>query len=358
MKKLAPLILLLGVLIAACGGSDDAKQPTEFAPRNLTVLVGGGVGTSSLNEFYPKAVEIRAGDTITWRMNGKGDDPHTVTFAPDFSEVVDIVPRPNGNPDQFIFATTLVDPTRRTGEPVEEYDPAAYINSGIMFGYQIGEGVPLIDTFALKFPEPGTYEYMCGIHEFHRGLVVVRQASAPDMPNQAILDEDARREIAFGQGIVDSLQGLVARETTVLDIEPGPDDTLRFIVAAGMGTPEAEVLEFFPRSLTIDKGDTITWMSSRFHAVVFGGGEGIPPFYLTERRVRGTPYVVANPLVLFPSEPSPEYDGVGLRSSGLIGYGQRPGGLGFTLTFTEAGTFTYACPIHSGMVGRVIVREK
>jgi len=356
MKKLAALILFLGVLIAACGGSDDEQPPSEFAPRNLTVLVGGGVGTSSLNEYYPNAIEIRAGDTITWRMNGQGDDPHTVTFAPDLSEVIDIVPKPNGNPDEFIFATTLVDPTRRAGQPVEEHDLAAYINSGIMFGYQVGEGVPLIDTFSLKFPEPGTYEYSCGIHEFHRGLVVVKDASTADLPNQVAIDENAQREIAFGQNIVDSLQGLVAQETTVLDIEPGPDDTSRFIVAAGMGTPKAEVLEFFPPSMTIDKGDTITWISSRFHAVVFGGDEGVPPFYLTERRVRGTPYVVANPRVLFPSEPSSEYDGMGFRSSGLIGYGQRPGGLGFTLTFTEAGTFPYACPIHSGMVGRITVR--
>lgn len=356
MKKLTFLLLTLTALIAACGGTDD-EQPTEFAPRNLTVLVGGGVGTSSLNEYYPRSIEIRAGDTVTWNMNGQGDDPHTVTFAPDLSQVVDIVSKPNGTPDEFIFATTLVDPTRRAGQPVEEYNPTRYFNSGIMFGYQIGEGVPLIDTFALKFPEPGTYEYSCGIHDFHRGLVVVKKASTPDLPNQAAIDKSAKRQIEFGIGIVDILQEFVATETTVLDREPGPDDTTRYIVAAGMGSPEAEVLEFFPRNLTIDKGDTVTWISSRFHAVVFGGDEGIPPFYQTERRVRGTPFVVANPGVLFPSKPSPEYDGTSFRSSGLIGYGQRPGGLGFTLTFTEAGTFNYACPIHRGMVGRVTVGD-
>ena len=53
-------------------------------------------------------------------MNGKVDDPHTVTFARDLDEVVDIVPRPNGGPGEFIFAPILVDPTRRPGAPVEE----------------------------------------------------------------------------------------------------------------------------------------------------------------------------------------------------------------------------------------------
>ena len=377
MRHAPSLIALLAALAAvACGQSGD-EQPTEFAPRNLSVLVGGALGTSSLNEFFPRTVEIRAGDTVTWRMNGNGDDPHTVTFARDLNEVVDIVPRPGGGPGEFIFAPTLVDPSRRDGDPVEEYAPGGYFNSGIMFGYRIGENVPMIDTFSLLFPEPGSYQYICGIHEFHRGTVVVKDASDPDLPNQVEIDEAAQRQMEFGLGILGSLEGLAAQETTVLDVEAGPDGTARYVVAAGMGTPEAESLEFFPRNLVIERGDTVTWVSTRFHAVVFGGEEGAPQFYLTERRTRGTPLIVANSCVIFPSDqtpgdsfpdnpcapppsgpPSPEYDGVGFRSSGLIGYGQRPGGLGYTLTFTEPGTFTYSCPIHRGMVGRVTVMDK
>jgi plastocyanin len=365
----------MAALIVACGDTEE-EQISEFAPRNLTVLVGGARGTSSLNEFFPRSVEIRAGDTVTWRMNGNADDPHTVTFAPDLDEVVDIVPRPNGGRGEFIFATTLVVPSRRSDAPVEEYKRGGYFNSGIMFGYQIGEKVPMIDTFSMKFPEPGTYRYICGIHEFHRGTVVVKEATLPDLPNQEDIDRAARLQMEFGMGIVNSLQSLVAQESTVLDVEPGLDGTTRYMVAAGMGTPEAEVLEFFPRNLNVKKGDTVTWVSTRFHAVVFGDDDGVPVFYQTEPRIRSTPYIVANPCVLFPSDqtpgdsfpdnpcvpppegpPSPEYDGTGFRSSGLIGYGQRPGGLGYTLTFTEAGTFTYSCPVHRGMVGRVTVSD-
>ena len=377
MKHLFALIPLLAALIIACGDSEEEEeQPTEFAPREVTVLVGGASGTSSLNEYFPRYLEIRAGDTVTWRMNGKADDPHTVTFARDLDEVVDIVPRPNGEPGEFIFAPILVDPTRRPGAPVEEYTPGGYFNSGIMFGYQIGADVPIIDTFSLKFPDPGTYQYICGIHEFHRGTVVVKEATDPDLPNQQDINRTARLQMQFGLGIVNSLQNLVAQETTVLDVEVGPDGTSRYIVAAGMGTPEAEVLEFFPRNLQIKKGDTVTWVSTRFHAVVFAGDDSVPIFYQTEQRARGTPLIVANPCVIFPSDqipgdsfpdipctpppegpPSHEYDGTGFRSSGLIGYGQRPGGLGYSLTFTEAGTFSYSCPIHRGMVGRVTVSD-
>ena len=199
--------------------------------------------------------------------DGNVDDPHTVTFARDLDEVVDIVPRPNGAPGEFIFATTLVDPSRRPGAAMEEYRAGGYFNSGIMFGYRIGADVPMIDTFSMKFPEPGTYQYICGIHEFHRGTVVVKEATDADLPNQEDITRAARLQMQFGMGIVNSLQSLVAQETTVLDVEPGPEGTTRYMVAAGMGTPEAEVLEFFPRNLNIKKGDTVTWVSTRFHAV-------------------------------------------------------------------------------------------
>ena len=147
-------------------------------------------------------------------MNGNADDPHTVTFARDLDEVVDIVPRPNGGPGEFIFATTLVDPSRRPGGPVEEYREGGYFNSGIMFGYQVGADVPMIDTFSMKFPEPGIYQYICGIHEFHRGTVVVKEATDPDLPTQEDIDRAARLQMEFGMGIVNSLQSLVAQETT------------------------------------------------------------------------------------------------------------------------------------------------
>ena len=68
MKQLIILLPLLAALIVACGDSesDEEEQPAVFAPRDLTVLVGGARGTSSLNEYFPRSVEIRAGDTVTW----------------------------------------------------------------------------------------------------------------------------------------------------------------------------------------------------------------------------------------------------------------------------------------------------
>ncbi|MBM3926718.1 MAG: hypothetical protein FJ320_12230 [SAR202 cluster bacterium] len=83
----------IGVLIAflaACGASDTPKA------RDLTVLVGAGQGAVSVNAFLPSTVRIRAGDTVTWRMNADGD-PHTVTFTDTPETLIDIMPAPAGS---------------------------------------------------------------------------------------------------------------------------------------------------------------------------------------------------------------------------------------------------------------------
>ena len=44
-----------------------SSSPVAQAPRNLTVLVGGGQDTLELLAFFPMNVRIRQGDAITWK---------------------------------------------------------------------------------------------------------------------------------------------------------------------------------------------------------------------------------------------------------------------------------------------------
>ena len=348
MKRYLPMLGLFSsftvLVLAACG--------TTFEPRELTVLVGAGTGTSAINAYLPSTVRLRSGDTVSWKMNAEAD-PHTVTFIDRPETLSDIIPLPRGGPTDFIMNPDLLFPTRQEGEPVETYK-GQYVNSGIFFPQPLGAGVPQITDFSLKFEEPGTYQYVCGIHEFHRGTVVVEPRSAADLPSQEELDIQGRVELAEFTPMTTQLQDFVAFGGT-LHSEAGPNGNTVAYVAAGMGRPEAEVVEFIPRDLTIRQGDTVIWTSSRFHAVVFSGSSPVPQFYLPERDDDGRLMVFVNPLVVLPVRRSPEYDGT-YTSSGLIGYGARPGGVGFSLTFTEPGRHTYTCPIHAGMVGTITVQ--
>jgi plastocyanin len=142
----------------------------------------------------------------------------------------------------------------------------------------------------------------------------------------------------------------LAGTLTALAVEaaPGPSPTgSTFQVQAGAGSPDQAVQlpMFFPRAITIDVGDRVTWTvgSGLQHTVAFGdppaGSRPIPP-----------------PMPFGGSS----YDGTGFVSSGIIQPAGAPpadGPQSFTLTFTRAGTFQYLCRFHQpAMSGTVVVQ--
>lgn len=100
-----------------------------------------------------------------------------------------------------------------------------------------------------------------------------------------------------------------------------------------------QALQFYPASITIDAGDSITWKypAGEPHTVTFLGPRSSPP--------------PPND----PSVPAPAggatYDGTAYTSSGFI-----LGGKTYTLTFTKPGTYTYYCLIHGEMKGTIVVQ--
>lgn len=98
--------------------SRDAKRADQAAPS-----AGEGEISISQMRFAPATVEVKAGETVTWRNNGAGM-PHTVSG------------RGEGGP-----------------------------NSGTL-----GSG----QAFSHTFDEPGEYEYYCALHPGMTGKVIVQ----------------------------------------------------------------------------------------------------------------------------------------------------------------------------------------
>ena len=63
--------------------------------------------------------------------------------------------------------------------------------------------------------------------------------------------------------------------------------------------------------------------------------------YTPETDESGKVQMIINPVVTQPVRAGKPFIGEGLYSSGLMGYGQRPGGIGYSLTFQVEGTFRY-----------------
>jgi len=128
-------------------------------------------------------------------------------------------------------------------------------------------------------------------------------------------------------------------------------------VIAGGGKKDFAVVAnaFYPRSLEIATGDTVTWNIKWFHNVAFLSGGKMPPAEVEEG---GKIYL--NPQVAFPAG-GREYSGTGYFNSGLpigrAGEGEPGKPFSYSLTFTKPGQYSYVCLIHGpSMGGTVIVK--
>jgi plastocyanin len=120
----------------------------------------------------------------------------------------------------------------------------------------------------------------------------------------------------------------------------------------GIGADSADhavqLLDYYPRTITIHVGDRITWSMTalNFHTVTFLSGQKPPALDLPQQDGR----VQINPAVAFP-QGGATYDGTGLASSGIL---MGPG-KSWTLTFTKSGRYSYVCLLHPAQTGTVVV---
>ena len=380
MKRLIAFITMVVALaaLAACGAAPDQApaaasashadhSPVEHAatvqaakaapagPRSLKVEVGGGQDTEAVKAFLPSTIRIRAGDSITWKMNS--DELHTVTFTGGKPLSAGLLPLPGGKEGEMMLNPEHAFPSRKPGAPVEIYNGKGFANSGFMSKEPAAPDAPPNDTFTLTFDTPGTYTYICAVHPTMRGVVEVLPGSSSDVPTQEQLDAQAKAELTPYMAQFDPIReaGEHARH------QAGKDGSKIWHVKAG-GTlgDNVEDLNFFPQALKVKTGDTVVWSSASFHDVAFVPAPPAPEFVLPQPQKDGPPLLKVNPQVLLPAEPAPVYDPAKLFNSGVFGPDVPPAGNSWALTFDKPGTYTYYCPVHRhlGMQGTITVEAR
>lgn len=132
------------------------KQVTKVANADgsttwRVATVGGVVGTSDVQQFFPPAMNVQEGDTVVWETSVP--TPHTVTFlgGADLGKII-----ADGPPD-ILANTKILLPTQA---PAAGYEGDGYINSGIL-GIA---GFPAGKTYSVKFAKAGSYSYLCILH--------------------------------------------------------------------------------------------------------------------------------------------------------------------------------------------------
>ena len=187
------------------------------------VQAGIGVANAAINLFSPQQVQIKAGQSVTWYNPTPVPEPHTVTFllnnnnsdnnnksyaadliAPftistttNSTQIMPLIPNSNSEPLMTPDNNAIIVINKRAYNPVVVIEDSTttggknvtymkqnanysmsgtedYVNSGWLLpkgqeNVYPGSG----NTFTMTFQKAGTYDYLCIIHPYMTGRVIV-----------------------------------------------------------------------------------------------------------------------------------------------------------------------------------------
>lgn len=311
--------------------------------RVWRVQAGGGDDAMMLmlNDFYPRALTINAGDAIWFPLAGL----HTVTFLSGAAAPPLDIPDPEAKAGDA--PRVMLNPAAFFPSGGDTYDGTGYLNSGAPLD-------PSAPPFVVKFTKPGTYDYTCLLHQsVMNGRVTVQERGATLPKEQADYDKESADLIAqqTAQG-----QALMAKYAQPTSKQSGPATVWE--LAAGANDGLIEAMMFMPETLTIKPGDTVRWTNYSTvepHTVTFAGGADAPELVIPEPVGDGPPKLVYNPAVLAPTA-GKVWDGTGVANSGALVAGGQPS---WELTVATPGEYVYYCAYHgdpqSGMKAKLVV---
>jgi plastocyanin len=137
-------------------------------------------------------------------------------------------------------------------------------------------------------------------------------------------------------------------------------------------SPHADALFFYPRTVTVQVGQPVTWQFFGFHTVTFPGTHRPYPFFVPAGKQPATkdstgqlfwwsgkgPNLFLSPLAILQQGGSTVSDPSQTASSGLLRIlqsTQKQPPAPYTLEFTKPGVYHYQCAVHPGMHGSVVV---
>jgi plastocyanin len=207
------LIVIFGILILMSSLESFAySNPAYSEPSTELVHAGVGNATSVVTEFVPKNIEIKTGDSIKWDSPTTVPEPHSVTFIKEnnsFAAFAAPFVVPNSTDFKSLDSASNAEPLfapPQPGEPVKTvitvnaraYLPVVidstgknitnlppnsnysmdgtekYINSGWLWPPGQAPPGPPLTNFTVTFEKPGSYSYLCNVHPWMTGTVVVK----------------------------------------------------------------------------------------------------------------------------------------------------------------------------------------
>ena len=211
------LLAVAGTLSISSAQSQEQGQAQQANSQGqngtATVAAGSGGPESVLISFAPQNVTINAGQTVIWTNPTVVPEPHTVSFVRQEGYFANfespysiangreltpanpgeknteplIIPGQNDTANNVIVAANArsTNPVVIDAQNNVMYLPPnanytmtgdeLYVNSGWMWPEgQAPPGAPPIKSFSVTFANAGTYDYICEVHPWMTGQVVVQ----------------------------------------------------------------------------------------------------------------------------------------------------------------------------------------
>src|SRR5215212_976083 len=216
------LLSVSAVMLFGTIGLTITNISAVYAQEVKEVQAGIGVGNAAIILFSPQQVQIKAGQSVSWYNPTPVPEPHTVTFvlnnnnksyaadlvAPftisnttrttNSTQIMPLIPNSNSEPLMTPDNNAIIAVNKRAYNPVVVREDSTttggknvtylkqnanysmsgtedYINSGWLLpkgqeNLYPGSG----NTFTMTFQKPGTYDYVCIVHPYMTGRVIVK----------------------------------------------------------------------------------------------------------------------------------------------------------------------------------------
>ncbi|MRN61981.1 MAG: hypothetical protein FIO03_08095 [Nitrosopumilales archaeon] len=216
-NKITIMALIAGMIAAVAVTSSvsffsyiEEAIATTTTNANTQVQVGGGNATWFFFGYNPQKVEIKAGATVVWNVpSSLTAEPHTVTFVfnnktmtyrdapfgfPTLTKFMSLPPSSNSRPivspgsnggmntvilvNGRVFNPTLINSAGNVklsapNAKVTISGNEQYVNSGWLLPKgNLPPGTS--NTFSVTFEKAGTYNYLCILHPWMTGTVIVK----------------------------------------------------------------------------------------------------------------------------------------------------------------------------------------
>ena len=181
----------------------NTPATTRPGPNGTTIYevkMGYGDAMLAFMRFTPTDLTVHVGDTVEWTQTDV-ETPHTITLTSGGEEPAMVVPEPQtAGPPKLLLNPQMMLPAGGT-----TYSGQGYFNSGLIWGTKAP--MPGPRTYSLTFDTPGTYEYICILHDMmgmNGHITVLAQDAPAQLPvtGGSSVGFDPLWSIGFGLGLV------------------------------------------------------------------------------------------------------------------------------------------------------------